>query len=143
MNELSDIPIDINNTTEVIQSPSPALLALLQELRCMLEQLAEQGISDSIDIRSLPFLPGDYEQLETILGEGEINATLNSLGNSQIRETAIPGIWWITHTNSEDEILTELLEVTLLPEILKTPQQDVSEASAMLQQILQQLVAEN
>ena len=140
MSGLSDIPVEVNAAD---QPPSPALLALLEELKSMLEQLARQGVSDRIDIRSLPFLPGDYEQLERILGDGEVNVTIDSLGPSTIRETAIPGIWWTTHRNADDEILTELIEVTELPDLLKTPQEDIVEAPARLQKILQQLASDD
>jgi hydrogenase-1 operon protein HyaF len=139
MSGLSDIPVQVINTSDTGQTPSPALLAMLQELQRMLEQLVQVGKQDSIDIRSLPMMPGDYEHLQQILGEGEIFATIDSLGPSQVRETAIPGIWWVTHKNADDDVLTEFLEVTDLPDILKTQAEDLHDAPGMLQAVLQDL----
>jgi hydrogenase-1 operon protein HyaF len=139
MSSLGDIPVQVINTANVDDNPSPALLALLQELQGMLEQLVHQGKHSSIDIRSLPMMPGDYEHLQQVLGEGEIFATIDSLGPSQVRETAIPGIWWVTHKNADDDVLTEFIEVTVLPDILKTQAEDLHDAPGILQAALQNL----
>lgn len=113
-------------------APSAQILALLQELRDMLDSLATSGQSNAIDIRSLPMLPGDYEFLTEFFGEGEVTATINALGPTSIKETRIPGIWWVTHRNANDEVLSELIEVTVLPEMLKTQQTDLKDASDIL-----------
>ena len=136
MTSVSDIPIEVINTVDAAQAPSPYLLALLQEIQDMLMQLVEHNSSNSIDIRSLPMMPGDYEQLKQLLGEGEVSATIDSLGPSHIRETAIAGVWWVTHHNAEDEVLTEFIEVTTLPEILKAQAEDVRDAPQQLQDVI-------
>ena len=84
-------------------APSAQILALLQELRDMLDSLATSGQCSAIDIRSLPMLPGDYEFLTGFFGEGEVTATINALGPTSIKETRIPGIWWVTHRNANDD----------------------------------------
>jgi hydrogenase-1 operon protein HyaF len=56
-----------------------------------------------------------------------------------VRETAIPGIWWISHKNADDDILTEFIEITRLPAILQTQAEDLHEAPARLRLILQDL----
>ena len=117
-------------------APSAQILALLQELRGMLDSLAASGESNVIDIRSLPMLPGDYEFLTEFLGEGEVTATINALGPTTVKETRIPGVWWITHRNANDEVLSELIEVTVLPEMLKTQHADLKGASGTLDSYL-------
>ena len=107
-------------------------------------KLYRLGVFNNSSYELVEIIPeGDYEQLERILGDGEVNVTIDSLGPSTIRETAIPGIWWTTHRNADDEILTELIEVTELPDLLKTPQEDIVEAPARLQKILQQLASDD
>lgn len=139
MTSVSDIPVEVVNTADATQAPSPYLLALLQEIQDMLTQLLEDNKSNSIDIRSLPMMPGDYEQLKQLLGEGEVTATVDSLGPSLIRETAIAGVWWVTHNNSDDDVITEFIEVTELPEILKTQAEDLRNAPQRMRDLLQQL----
>lgn len=98
--------------------------ALLHELADMLQHLIEKGEGDSIDLRRIPLFPDDLDVLHEQLGEGEVTAEVTSAGSSVIRESAIPGLWWVTHFNEEDEVIAELIEVTFCPEILKTPTDD-------------------
>jgi hydrogenase-1 operon protein HyaF len=117
---------------------SAQVKALLQELQQMLQALIERSERNVIDIRSLPMLPGERDQLKDLLGSGEVQATLNALGPTAINETQIPGVWWITHKNVHDEIVGEFIEVTTLPEILVTQQQDLQDSVAVLQRRLEE-----
>ena len=115
---MDDLPNDaellhVINSDEFL--PSPQVLALLRELQGMHTALAEQNEENSIDIRSLPLSPADHETLLQFLGNGEVSATVNALGVSEIKETRFSGIWWLRHYNSHDEIVAELIEVTPLP----------------------------
>ena len=121
---------------EVDDKPSAQLLALLEELRAMLEKLVNTGIASSIDIRSLPLLPGDYECLKTLLGTGEVTVTVNVLGPSYIKETGVPGIWWVTHCNADDSIMAELVEVASVPEILATKSEEFLGSIAQLDSMI-------
>jgi len=78
-----------------------------------------------------------------MLGEGEVTATINALGPTKISETEIPGIWWVTHSNTDEMVLTESIEVTALPEILKTQRQDLQQAVALLKSKTGELIKEN
>lgn len=132
MSGLADIPVEVINSKATDAEPSAQVMAILQELETMLKQLIDTGEHNSVDIRSLPMMPGDYEQLKEILGEGEVQATVNSLGPSRVMETHVPGIWWISHRNAHDEVLAEFIEVTSLPEILKLQPGDLDEAIEIL-----------
>jgi len=113
--------------------------ALLQEILNMLDALCRQGESNSIDIRSLPLSPAEYEFLEVFFGEGEVSARINALGLSEIRETRFPGIWWIRHLNAQDELIAELIEVTTLPEMLKTQMPDLYQSNDALRRYIEEL----
>lgn len=124
-------------------NPSPQVLALLQEIQDMLTVLDERGEVNSIDIRSLPLTPMDREFLIQFLGSGEVKASVNALGLSEINETRFSGVWWSTHYNNHEEIMAELIEVTLLPDILKTQTLDLSHSSDALRRYLQKLQTHN
>jgi hydrogenase-1 operon protein HyaF len=111
--------------------------ALLSEIAAMLQKLLDHGEPGVIDLAGLPFAPGEYEQLREALGQGELTARLEALGTSEIVETRFPGVWWLTHYNVEGDIVADGIEVTLLPEILKSQPEDVRAGLARLQEALQ------
>lgn len=131
MSRLEDIAI----TVELPDSPSQ-VLAILNELQTKLNALVDQGITDTIDLRSLPLFPGDDEILKETLGYGEINVSIDAMGLSEIYETSIAGIWWVSHFNVQDENVGEYIEVTALPELLKTSQQEIEQAEQRLQELI-------
>ncbi len=117
MNSLKGIPITQFDATPVSHGNA---LPLLHEIEVLLSQLIATGKPGAIDLHSLPMLPGDYEKLKEILGEGEVKATVDAMGPSQVRETDIHGVWWVTHFNNDATILAEFIEVAYVPEILRT-----------------------
>jgi hydrogenase-1 operon protein HyaF len=136
MSGLDDIAVRVE--TAATGRPSVQVLAIASEIEQHLKTLLASGENASIDLRSLPLAPGDYEVLRALLGEGEVSAQLNSLGPSQIYETAIPGVWWTVHRNASDEVMADLIEITHCPEILKTQPADLAEAVERLQTRLTQ-----
>ena len=125
MNRLSDIPISvIDNRSDA----APNGRALLVELESLLQDLVEQGREGSIDLRSLPLSPGDLAFLEQHLGQGEVEVEVSALGPSSVQETAIHGVWWVRHYNSNDEIMAEFLEITHCPDIIRAHPADVRDS---------------
>jgi HupH hydrogenase expression protein, C-terminal conserved region len=110
-----------------------SLRALLAEIAARLERLVHDGHASSIDIHSLPFAPGEYEQLRTLLGQGEVSARLEAIGPSEVVETRYPGVWWVTHFNVEGDIIADSLEVAEIPEILKSQRADIEGGLELLQ----------
>jgi len=99
--------------------------AILREIEQYLERLVATGEAGAIDLRSLPLAPGDHQRLLDALGEGEVSAEVQALGPTRVRETAVRGVWWITHYNDYEQVIAEFIEVTTLPEILETPAEDL------------------
>ncbi len=112
---------------------------ILNEIAHALERLANSDESTVIDLARLPFSPGELDELEQELGEGELRATLDSLGESIIRETAYPGVWWIEHRNASDEVVGRFIEITRTPDILKSQAADIDAGRDVLQQRLNRL----
>jgi hydrogenase-1 operon protein HyaF len=141
MSGLDDIAVEVVAATDA-NGHTGQLLAILSELKSMLIELQQTGKPNSIDLRSLPMFPGDYDRLKLVLGEGEVSARISTLGDSLIQETTIPGIWWVTHFNTDDETIAEFIEVTLLPDLLKTQTEDLAQADQQLDHLLSQLTTE-
>jgi len=141
LNTFANIPINIISTSET--EGLTIAKALLHEVDCMLQTLLKTGQNGTLDLRALPAL-GEigYQFLKEQLSLGEVTACIQSFGRSEIQETAYSGIWWVTHYNQDDDLLTELIEVNFLPEILKSPRDDVALSQIKLSNLLGEL-AEN
>ena len=125
MNKFRQIPVTVLPDTEDDVTISGPVRAILQELMDMVISLVETGATNYVDLKSLPLAPGDLEQLRLILGEGEVEAIVTALGPTHIHETLVPGVWWVTHKNSNEEVISEFIEVTSLPEILLTQHEEI------------------
>ena len=132
---------------ESIESPIPYsrgnVAPILNEVVHAMDRLIEDDEPTVIDLASLPFAPGELEQLEEFLGVGELTAELNALGRSLIRETMYPGVWWLEHRNSADEVVGRYIEITRTPEILKSQDADISAGRARLRLDLDEKQAGN
>jgi hydrogenase-1 operon protein HyaF len=114
-------------------------LAILHEVRGMLEDLVDLGREATIDLRGLPMGPGDYERLKEWLGAGEVTATVDAMGPTRVYETAYPGVWWVTHYNPDEEVIADRLEITLQPEILRSHPADAHAGLDRLRARLEEL----
>lgn len=121
-----DLPV------EVKLAPTGLASALVNELCDHLQRLVDTGDAQTIDLSGLPLNDADKEQLDDILGRGEVEVTLNSMGESKIHETAYHGVWWIRHYSVDGKLVSEFIEVTWIPDILKAHPDDVKASAAAL-----------
>lgn len=132
MDQLGSVAIEVE--------PAPAstgnVLPLLHELRHALLRFHDDGSEHCIDLNSVPLAAQDYRALDELLGHGEVRAQLRALGDSEISETRIPGIWRVVHFNTEHAVVGRFLEVTACPALLKTQQQDLAGGIEDLQQLI-------
>lgn len=135
MTKIDEIPVEVTGPDTFSRGN---VTPLLHEVRHALEKLVATGESTAIDLFSLPVSPADLELLETILGTGEVNATLEALGPSHVRETAYPGVWWVEHRNSENELVALFIDVVRVPEILAAVPEDLQRSLYALQRALEQ-----
>ena len=108
------------------------VVPLLHEIRHGLARLLENGAATAIDLRGIPMAPGEEERIIRELGTGEVQARLSALGPSEIMETRFPGVWLVTHYNSENEVIGKFIEVCDMPQILKAQADDIREGLAQL-----------
>lgn len=105
-------------TPAVEAAPGASAQAIIAEVEACAARFAATGEDASIDLRFLKAMPKEREMLSSLLGQGEVSATVDALGRTEIRETAIPCVWWVRHRNSEDETIGELIEITEVPEMI-------------------------
>ncbi len=120
--ETQSIEFNIQIGGELTQNVMP----LMHEIRHALKQLIENGETSIIDLRSIPLAPGEESVLLEKLGVGEVQATIKVLGPSEIIETRYAGVWLVTHYNEENSILGRFIEITTMPEILLSQQEDMA-----------------
>ena len=135
MSRLSEIPIQIEPAIRV-GGLGGGVTAILSELVNLLEHLATSAESAAIDLRSLPMSAQDRSELRRALGDGEVQATLNAEGISNIRETHVPGVWWVEHHDRHGELIAELIEVTRVPQILMSATDEIALGAVALREQL-------
>jgi len=124
---------NIQNADELTWNVMP----LMHEVKHALTNLISNNETAIIDLRSIPLAPGEEDKLLDILGIGEVQARLNSLGPSDIIETKYSGVWLITHYNDENNIISRFIEITTMPEILFSQKDDMHEACENLTEALE------
>jgi len=135
MSRLSEIAIRIEPPAAV-GGLGGGVTAILSELITLLERLTDSQESGAIDLRSLPMSVDDLAELRRALGEGEVRATLDAEGVSAIRETKVPGVWWVEHRDRHGELMAELIEVTRMPQILMTASEEIATGARLLREQL-------
>jgi hydrogenase-1 operon protein HyaF len=98
---------------------------LLNEIRHAIQRLIDAGESTAIDVMSLPITPHELASLEETLGDGEVRAELDALGESSIRETAVAGVWIVEHRNGDGELVAKHIEIARVPDILCSQREDI------------------
>ena len=106
---------------------------VLHEILYAMQRLAEKGETTIIDLRSMPFGPGDEKRLLDTLGRGEVSARLVAIGDSEIWESAFAGVWVVDHQNAAGEHIALQIEVTRMPEILCSQTTDIAESISRLE----------
>ncbi|MCG7982390.1 MAG: hydrogenase expression/formation protein [Candidatus Thiodiazotropha lotti] len=127
MPRLQDIAVKVESPDGNQNSHGNAL-PILHEIHHALQRFSSEGEYCCIDLRSLPFGPGDEEQLLQLLGRGEIHVTMDALGESTIWETAFSGVWIVDHRNAEGERVALQIEIGSVPKIVFSQQEDIVDA---------------
>ncbi len=116
--------------------PTGNLFPILYEIRHALSNWLDNGVTHAIDLGSIPMAPNEETELLETLGQGEIRATLSALGDSEVFETGIAGVWLVTHRNEDDALVGRFIEICHIPEILKSQTEDARYALQALDNLL-------
>ncbi|MDP3420198.1 MAG: hydrogenase expression/formation protein [Thiobacillus sp.] len=136
---LDAIPIHVINAPPIEAGLTGNAPPLLRELAEQVKRLLATGEASAIDLSALPLTPADLDWLREKLGAGEISVTLQANGESTLNETACPGVWWVTHHNERGAVTSQLIEVALVPELVKAHPQDVQIGYEYLELVLSDL----
>ncbi len=121
------IPLKVKSTPKT-GTIGGGVKAIGFEILAHLERYLENGEPAAIDMRSLPMAPNEYTELMEMLGEGELDLTIDMRGPSRFRETAYPGVWWIQHKGPDDRVLSEYIEINRIPDFLCTQTDQIEDA---------------
>ena len=135
MAELAEIPIRIEQPDAGSQPGSQQFgnaVPILNEIRHALERFAEQGEPTRIDLAAMPFGPGDEARLMTLLGQGEVTASVDALGPTRVWETRFAGVWVLDYANVDGERIALQIEVDEIPRMLRTQRADIVDSLAAL-----------
>jgi hydrogenase-1 operon protein HyaF len=119
---LQQIPIIATSSEGKLSGNAPPLL---REIAEHLRNLLDSGRPAAIDLKGLPLTPHDLDWLRSQLGSGEVVATIHASGESTVSETSFPGVWWITHCNEGGAVVAILIEINLVPDIVRAHPDDV------------------
>lgn len=106
--------------------------ALIVEIAECLAKLADGKGQSAIDLRSLPMTDGDRDELSQILGRGELSMSLALSGESEIWETAYPGVWRVLYRNRDGDVIGDFIEITTMPQIAVAHIDDVQHSRRRL-----------
>ena len=127
----------LNIPVELAQPSTGLADAVLHELLDHLRKFLETHDAHIIDLSSLPLSEADKRDLENQLGQGEIQAVLSTMGDSKIFETNYSGIWWIKHYTTDGVLIAEFIEITTVPDILKSHDDDIQQSITELEKLIQ------
>ncbi len=134
--ETKGIPVEIAPCRQAL---SGNLNPLMAEIRHALKLLHATGQETTIDLTALPFGRADERLLRERLGRGEVSINIEALGPTEIRETAFAGVWWVEYFSTEKRRLAVHIEVSAVPSLLRTPQDDLIDSLSRLEQELEHI----
>ena len=65
------------------------------------------------------------------------NILLSPIVDSKIFETNYSGIWWIKHYTTDGVLIAEFIEITNVPDILKSHDDDIQQSITELEKLIQ------
>ncbi|MGD2083340.1 MAG: hydrogenase expression/formation C-terminal domain-containing protein [Chromatiales bacterium] len=126
MSRLEDIGISVESPG-LPESLTGNAQPILHEILHALQRLSDSDEATVIDLHSIPFAPGDEKRLLEVLGHGEVDVHMHTLGETRIWESLYAGVWIVDHHNAEGERIAFHIEVSRVPEILRAQDEDISD----------------
>ena len=115
--------------------------AVLSEIASLAARQAQGGGPAAVELTSMPLTAADRGEIEARLGRGEVSATVESAGRSEIWETAYSGVWFVRHLGRDGAVATETVEICPAPKILFSHPDDRRAAAARLSEDLREKAA--
>lgn len=98
----------------------PGSEAAGEALRSVLEGLRRHRVGEPPIVYALADVPSDAAaRLDEALGRGEVDVTVQGRGTTEIRETALPGLWRVRERDAEGKATGDYLEIADVPAIVR------------------------
>ena len=120
-------------------TPAVRAATLLHQVATLLQSHVETGEPGSIDIGRIPLSPAERQLLEEVLGFGEVEARIESKGLTVVREAGVAGVWWLDYHDGSGAAIARFIEVTEVPEMLRTSANDIKRGLKRLKGKLEQI----
>jgi len=121
----AEIPAEVYN--------APPLLAEIDE---HLPKCQAGSRPHVINLSLLPHNNEDLEFLSAKLGIGPAVILSRGYGNCRISSTATRHVWWVQYFNSQETLILNTLEISVVPEVACAAQEDIDDSAQRLQEIL-------
>ncbi len=132
MSGLDDIAVKVESIEPGAHPSTGMAQAILREIHTCVSRLVETHEPGVIDLKGMPLTEADLEELRALLGRGEVHATIEIAGPTELYETAYAGVWWVTHRNIEGVNVAEQIEIAQVPSIVLTHRDDIGAGLARL-----------
>ena len=133
MNEAILVPADPG------RDQSLNIRAILLEVQNGLKTLKDSGRQTIIDLGAIPLSSFERMKLFGLLGTGEVDIRLSSLGESEIYETLFSAVWVIKHLDEQGEVLAMFIEVNKVPDIVLSQSADIPIAQSKIKKLIENL----
>jgi hydrogenase-1 operon protein HyaF len=146
--EIGDIPHLIKETTfngaaKQLHFDSAALpdglmnaLPLVAELNAQITTFQPDTLAHVINLSLLPQTEQDLQFLYQLLGGGTVSILSRSYGTNRITSTSTDKVWWVQYFNSDDTLILNTLEVSIVPSVACAAMEDIADSATRLEEIL-------
>ena len=127
-----DIDCSLEALPEGVQNAPPLLVEIADRLSEV------EGNPDYVHVINLSLLPLTAEDLILLgerLGVGPTTILSRGYGNCRIGATAKDGVWWIKYYNSQDVLILNTIEITMIPEVALAAPEDIAASRARMREI--------
>ena len=122
--------------TETNEPDAGLVGALVSETLARLTRFAETGETTTIDLGGLPMSNRHRAALDDFLGRGEVSASIDVIGRTEVWETQFSGVWRVRHFGDAG-VATDLIEIAACPKILCADRRDARLAALGMAEALE------
>jgi hydrogenase-1 operon protein HyaF len=109
---------------------------LLVELSDNMKEFDSKSEPYVINLSLLPHTEEDITFLSDSLGIGPNVILSRGYGNCRISSTKTKNIWWVQYFNSQDTLILNTIEISLVPSVGCAAQEDIDDSAERLNEIL-------
>lgn len=116
---------------------APSAPLLLTELRDHSATWRAGDPTHVVNLTLLPVTATDIAFLDHELGTGRVLILSRGYGNCRITNARLPGAWRLVYYNSQDVVIQNLVEISVVPEVALAAPEDLADSFERLQEVLQ------